>query len=373
MILPTASQLALAMECTHSFTSGLPWPKETDTGRFAFGNAAHDAAEAFLISGSYDLDAIARARDLAASERHRLAATVGHVTSLIESTIERGCMIAAELPLAYNVKTRKARIMKRKNHRDYSDRRPFEFTGTLDVVAVESGKVAVLDWKTGAPKWTDEAVWQMKYAGLAAAKLVGASEVSTALLYVDEDGIKEDVHHLDAFDMAEAADRLDLLWDDLHKGPTPPVPGVHCTANYCKLAGVCSATRAALAETVASRSALIATEEDAARVWAMLPQAEAAIKAAKEQIRHMAYKKPIPLLNGKRLAIVEQSRETIELDAHTAALVPDAAREFSTSKAAIEAALGKAAGQQLIASLRAAGAVREKTYQMVKEVKGTEA
>jgi PD-(D/E)XK nuclease superfamily len=367
-VLPSGSKIALAFECQHPWTSPTPWPKDDDPLRFAFGNAVHFYAESYAsYTDSVQPDAIAAKYNLNATDRRRFYDVACHIRVRLLNMMTDGWAIVPEVAVAYHALNGTARFIRRASHRDYSDVRRGEMAATLDIVALKPGRVRLQDWKSGRFQWRDGASWQMKFGALALARALGATEVETELNYIDEDGIRDDAHALDTFDLDEAAHELRALWPKLTSGPTPPIMGSHCVEMWCPLAGRCAATRAALAEVRSSSAVRIATPEDAARVWELLPAAEAAVKAAKAQIKEMAARSPIPLRNGKRLVVAEQSRETVSLDAHTAAMVPREALEHSTSAAAIKRALDKPAAAQLLAELRAAGAMRESTYTIVRE------
>lgn len=377
MRLPTASALDLAMSgCLHSFTAGVEPPTNEDPARFAYGNACHDVGEG-AVGGTVDVGAVARSRNLPLPDARRLAGTAEHIVRFVADRAAEGWMLWAEVPVAYEVETGRARVMRpARFHRDYSDRRPGELTGTLDLVGVRHNEAALWDWKSGLWKARDDASWQLQFGGLAVSRILGASAIDVALLYVDEEGIRMDGAHLGAFELATAAAGLRRLWRGLHAGPSAPIPGAWCTKHYCSLLGLCATTSAALAGV---RDATIATAEDAARVWAMLPVAEAALKAARAQVMAMASRSPIPLPNGKRLAVVQTERETVDLTAPGAVdVLRDAlgeraqgAIDLSTSKAAIErAAGGKKAARPALEALRDVGAFKVSTYNRLSEIEG---
>jgi hypothetical protein len=303
--------------CLHSFTSGIAWPKEVDSGQFNFGNAVHDVAEAAARLEHVDVPAIAKARGLSAPDARRLGSVAATVVDRINDLIADGWMLWPEVAVAYNPTTDTARVMRKANHRDYGDSRPGEYAATLDLIAVRPGELAVWDWKSGVFKYLDGASWQLRFGGLAVARIFGAADVAISLLYVGEDGIREDPAAMDYFSLTDAADGLRKLWADLHQGPTAPVRGVHCTKHYCKLVGRCSATRDALVQVETSHPLLgaLASPAQIANAWDAIPLAEATIKAVKEELRAMAANGPVTLPGGRRLAMVESQRETVNLAA----------------------------------------------------------
>lgn len=372
MILPSASKIELALRCQHPWTSGASWPKDGGNQYLDFGNACHDAMEGYVRGDAVDLDAIADTRNLTVTDRRRLYNVAGQIKQRIDGLVADRWMLFPEIAVAYHVASGTGRVMRKAHHRDYSDARHGELTGTLDVIGIRRGEVFTGDLKTGRWKTRDGMSWQLRFGAVAVASILGADEVSAALWYVDEDGMRDDAGTLDCFDLAEASAALKDVWPRLTGGPTPPVPGTHCVDGYCPLLGRCAATRAALAEVRTSAAVRISSPEDAARVWEMLPMAEAAVKAAKDQIKAMASREPIPLQNGKRLVVVEQQRETVRLSPKAVELVKlagaEEALEMSTSKAAIERSIGKQNAKGLIEILRSEGAIKTSTYCNVKEI-----
>ncbi len=371
--------------CLHSFTSGIQWPREVDSGQFAFGNAVHDVGEAAARLEHVDVPAIAKARGLSAPDARRLGAVAATVVDRVNELIADGWMLWPEVAIAYNPTTDTARVMRKAGHRDYSDMRPQELTATLDLIAVRPGELAVWDWKSGMFKHLDGASWQLRFGGLAVARIFGAADVAVALLYVGEDGIREDGTPMDYFDLSAAADGLRKLWTDLHQGPTAPIKGVWCTKHYCKLVGRCSATRDALVQVETSHPMLgaLANPVAIANAWDALPLAEATIRAVKEELRAMAANGPIVLPGGRRLEMVESQRETIDLAApgayailvqHLGSAV-DEAVELSTTKSALHkvayagARRGEGAKKEaaLLDDLRKAGAVRTSRFEKLDE------
>lgn len=373
MILPSASKIELALSCQHPWTSGASWPKDGGNQYLDFGNACHDTMEGYVRGDVVDLDAIADARSLTVTDRRRLYNVAHQIRQRIDGLTSAGWMLFPEVAVAFHVASGTGRIMRKAHHRDYSDARPGELTGTLDVIGIRRGEVFTGDLKTGRWKSRDGMSWQLRFGAVAVASILGADEIAAALWYVDEDGMRDDDGVLDCFDLAETAAALKDLWTRLTGGPTPPVPGPWCCDNYCALLGRCAATRAALAEVRTSAVVRINTPEDAARVWEMLPHAEAAVKAAKEQIKAMAARgETISLSSGKRLAVVEQCRESLQCTPEAVSYIELAgamgAVEHSTSKAAIERALPKPEAKNLIETLRKIGAVRESRFTVVKEI-----
>ena len=374
---PSGSSADLAVACLHSFTCGQTYP-EPDQDVFRFGNAAHDVSEHYIERGRADLPAIVKARGLGVADARRLDAVADEVVVVIEDLAAAGWLLFAEVPLAYDPLTGVARILASRGHRDYLAATPSELTGTLDIVGVKHGAVLVRDIKTSRTRRLYDGVsWQLRLGAVALAKLLGADEVHAALLYVGEEGTYTDGAILDELDLVEAAATLRALMQRVQQGPTPPVAGTWCVDHYCRALGHCAATRAALAEVASSGLVRVATPDDAARVWEMLPHAEKALEAAKAEVMAMALRSPIPLPGGRRLVVQQVTQERIgRLTPRAEQMVREAgaaeALDSTTSAAAIKRCLAKPAAMQLLADLRNEGCLKTSTYDKACVVKEKE-
>ena len=177
----------------------------------------------------------------------RFRAVAGNLLAWIDETRAdtRG---AAEVAYAYHVENGTGRVMKRADHRDYSDARPGELVGTADLVMRDGERIVVVDFKTGVRARDTGAAdtMQMRFLGLAVARAYNAAEVDVMLLHVDEGGVYPDVAALTAWDLDDTADDLRALSTAL-ASQSVPRPGVHCTGMYCPIVAQCPATKAAMA------------------------------------------------------------------------------------------------------------------------------
>jgi len=210
----------------------------------------------------------------------------------------------------------------------------------------------------------------VRFAAMAIAKLVGADSASGSLLYVDERGVREVSASWECWDLDSTADVLRRIHETTSGAPTPPVPGEWC--KRCNILGKCSATALAVRD-VESVATSIATAEDAARIHELMPALEKALKLARERIREMASRAPIPLSSGKRLVVQERTRTTVsdltpEAVAYLNAQQLQAALEFSTSAAAIKRVGGAKVERQVMAHLKEMGCVKESVYTTLAEV-----
>lgn len=371
MKLPTASAFDLAARCAHPWTSGIVWSKPDDPTVFAFGNAVHTCAEHAIDRAAVDVVQVGRDYSLGKDDTRRLGATARNALDWIAARADEGWLMLAEVGAAFNTRTGRVRLIDRHAHRTSNQAREHELLGIIDLVCVRHGEVMVADWKTGT--WQRDAApgLQVRFAAMCMARMVGADAASGRLLYVDERGVREVSEQLESWDLDETASVLTRVYAATSGGPTPPVPGDWC--KRCNILGKCSATALAMRE-VESVASSIQTADDAARVWAMLPALEQAIKLARDRIKDMAGREPIQLGNGKRLLVQERSRETV------GALTPEAvaylqrndlqdALEFSTSAAAIRRVGGAKKEREATQALREMGCVRESAYTTLAEVK----
>ena len=283
MIIPSGSKIGLVMACQHPCTAVTEWPEQEPGESAEIGNDTHGALETV---------ALGEAPAKLSSDKARAAYLRGR--EILDALMDAGesWMLVPELAIAYHVETSTARPLKKAHHRDYSDLRTGEIPATLDLVGARRGDLLVLDWKTGLKIEHDgRTTWQMRFCGLAAARMFGASDVRVTLAYIGDSYQGTPSVLLDAWDLDEAAQEPRDLWRKIHAGPQPPKPGPHCTRDYCPLIGQCEATRAALASLAPTPIERV-TRENAAKAWELLPRAEAALKAVKAEILKLASREP---------------------------------------------------------------------------------
>ncbi|HHM12440.1 MAG TPA: DUF2800 domain-containing protein, partial [Planctomycetaceae bacterium] len=299
-----------------------------------------------------------------------------------------GASWASEVAFAWDPRTDTARELGRGMDRDYSSANEVEICGTCDVVGITDESVVIIDYKTG---WGAMAgpgeLMQTRFYALAAARTYGKRQAIVGLIHIREDGssyYRQDV--LEFLDLEEIAGELGWLIlnvADAKKDGATPVLGEHC--RYCPAFRNCPAQQAAFA-LVLNEPVVEITQDNAAAVWERIRAAKKIIEQADKAVRMVAEIEPVELGNGKVLAAVETTRESIDggkavgpLKARFGDDVVDAACKISTSKAAIERALrpvAKAQGvplaklkREAMEELSKAGAVTRKVIRSVKEVR----
>lgn len=374
MRLPTASKIALASSCSFSWSAQAPRaPREAFSAAADKGNAVHAVAEA-LVRGE--------AVEWATLDPEVAALSRGAEAFLRDHAHENR---RAEVPLAYDVETGKAREMPGGKHRAYSTARASEVVGTTDILATAT----ILDWKTGRGVRSERAGEspQLRTLALAAARAFGWREVQVGYIHLEQGDYLADLETLGAWELDEHADLLARIHDEIKTGGQVPRPGPHCHDGWCPIRSVCPATTAALAKIDAAAAAfvpasfVVANDDDARRARVCLKLVDDARGSLERSLKdYLRQAGPLDLGNGKAYGVREATRETVELTQDGAQLVIDAgagdALEFGTSAEAIGRALavtmtarGEAtrAKKALIERLREVGCVRSTSYERFEE------
>lgn len=307
---PSASHLALAQLCAHPFTSGIRWPYEEQSDAGAFGDIVHSGAEA-IETGEAVFPALYAGLDDA--EARKLYRCVDAARDLLALTPPQD-EAHAELELRYHVDTGRVRQAKRGDARA-----PGEWTVRIDWVGVRNGVVLVRDWKTGKQSYTANAKAnpQVRLGAVAAARFFGVRRARVELVHLDEDGHTVDGADFDALDLGAIAAEMRALRRSLTRGPTPPVPGAHCTQQFCKLRGICPATLSALAtaQPVGERFSIEIRDAEHAR-WTLerLAGAQAALDSVKNAVAEFARTTPVPMPGGMVYGWREASDRHVDAD-----------------------------------------------------------
>jgi len=311
---PSASHLALAALCAHPWTSGIRWPEDrSDAGDF--GTRVHLGAES-LVSGEPAYPAVFAG--LSESERADLLAHVEQARAFLEAVRARGVVWErAELRLGYHVESSTARETAR-----FEPKEPGTWTAKGDYCAeMSDGRLLVVDWKTGRQQLTEHAGRnpQVRLQALAAARWLGVRRVRVVLVYLEADRYETSAADFGPWELAEIAEEARELRASLRRGPTPPVPGSHCTERYCPLRGVCAATTSALAAVQPLERPLlpvIQSDEHALFTLQRIAGAEAALGEIKHALAEWARTRPIDLPDGRRYGW--RQHETRRVDVSTA-------------------------------------------------------
>ena len=256
------------------------------------------------------------------------------------------------------------------------------FCGTADLVLdFADGVPLVIDHKSWSPGRDVDARAQLRTLALFVARATGRETVRTATLLVGDDEARIVMGDtLDAFELD--AEAYDLRADIARIPNAEPMPGPHCAGRYCPCVATCEATTEAMDHTLPAEmlvrkhrlSPVIVDAEHAAWTYAALRMVEAATdEIGKALKRYADAHGGIALPDGTVYAGHETTRETIDLAVPGAVESVEAAGAeeaigYSTSKAAIERAIGKAS-KSLVAELAAIGAIKSSTFTTYKAVK----
>ena len=291
---PTGSGLGRAIACPAS--CALPGAKSTSAASVQ-GSATHRAIELAITSGNFDA-----------------------LPDVARECIGDGEVIAVERTYALDIVRGKARHLGDRLERDYSGRNEGEVCLTIDLVTRSAnGRVRVTDWKSRERVTAVRDNWQMRGAAMAALMVEGSKDgVADAVLAYLDDG-ETDQAEVDAFDAADWWEQLYGFYEKLCGEPTADIhEGPWC--KYCDAAPFCPAkTRLAVAMigelTGIEGSILEMTAEQAGRAWDKAKDVEALLDRVQKALRERAKREPLPLANGRRLALVESSRTSLDTKA----------------------------------------------------------
>lgn len=289
--LPTGSSLARAMECAASCT--LPSAAHTSEAS-AQGTTNHAIVEAGILSGNLD-----------------------GLPGVVRECIGAGTVIAVERTYALDMVTGAARVLGDRLQRDYSALRGNEMALTVDLVLRMPGGIRVVDWKSRERATPVRENWQMRCAAVAAWTAEAASGTLEIVLAYLNDG-ETDGCEADALDVAAWAGDIAALHRRLleYDSATRIHSGPWC--KYCPSVSWCpQQTRLALAmmgELSAVEGGVAAmTDEQAGNAWEKLRAFQALADKVETALRTRARQTPLPLSNGRRLALVEQrGRESVD-------------------------------------------------------------
>lgn len=317
--IPTCSGLERALACPHSLT--LPERATKQTDGMAYGNAAHKYLEnlARRLAGHPNPP---EALEGVPVEFHArlLALDTTPLAALIEGADEVRCEQAMAL------RGGRGEWLSLSGHRNYGDAtEDTHLYGTADLIIRRDEDILVLDWKTG---WQDLPAPEnsAQLSGLALMAVMADPGVVTAKVAY---GIVTD----DALLIQEPVSPVPLLHllgvvEDMRKDSAEPRPGSHCVG--CKSFAFCKAQTALAAslgggelEKTGKLIAVNLTPETASVAWDRLLLLKALCEEAESILKLYAESQPIPRPNGKELAAIEVTRETIDPDAAELILEPE--------------------------------------------------
>lgn len=370
----TASGLERAMRCPESMIL----PVVSSTSEAAEKGTWRHAFLASLASGLSVTDALA-----ALPEQYRDICAALPIEELPVT-------LTAELAVAYDVSSGKARIIGTNVDRNYGELAAAEIAGTADVVGLSNGTALVLDWKSVGSRDRASDSYQLRFLALAVARIYGVETVRAEIVRLGDGGeVYRNWHVFEAMDLdVFAAELRAWLASDGGRGLSE---GPWC--HYCSSFAFCPA-KASLAVAVAEGKALAPAEEMLPLTPTRAGVAWVRLRAAKQLIAHVERaviatldenQGELPLPDGRTLRrVVKPGNERLDGDVTYAAVrdlygqaVADAAVERHATKAAIKNALRPLLTKRgelgkgetaVLERVRAAGGVERKPSSSIEEV-----
>ncbi len=294
----------------------------------------------------------------------------------------------AEIALAYDIATGKARVAGYNLGRNYGPLAPTEIPLSLDWVGVQDRKAIVLDYKTGAAVTSAKRNWQLKLGALAIANAMsgyGLQTVVVAAVYTRSGRPQFDYAEFNSFDLDGFAEDLRGAYaewknegSNAANGDFRYTTGPHC--KFCPSASYCVATNS-LIRAMANKPGEVADEiistlekGDPRAAYKNLSAAKAALKAVEAKID--AYAKNTPIELGDGVVYGEKTgggREEIDgavaydtLTAEYGQHIADEAVERSATKTSIKNALkgitSATSERDVFDAIRKAGGIKFKRF-----------
>lgn len=300
--------------------------------------------------------------------------------------------LATEVTFAWCYETGKVRELGRNLGRDYSDAKPTEIVGTIDVVGVGPEEVYVADYK--GFEWVSARSPQLLFAAFCASKVYSRHHATTEVMQLDGSG-RRNRATMDTFDLwafeAKLREMVTAIIDaqeQFDDGLWPTVTeGKHC--KYCPAFDSCPAKTRLLREMTAPEDGPFslrldeATAADAYRKWLIMKDLT---KRVGEALYGYASEHPIDLGDGRVFGPREKAgKESLDGDIAYAQIrefygqeIADIATGRTATKEGIKAAAkaAKAAGkvktikegeEGMLALIRANNGAKRKTSTVIGE------
>lgn len=357
---PTASTLWLAELCPASHV--LPQVRESSTA------CSRGAAVHKYLERAPQIGKTAALLELEPAYRELCA-------ELDPTRLPRGLR---EVAFAYRLDTHSAVLLGQGEARSYPDASELA-CGTVDVLSVS--EAAVWDYKSGWPLRAAESL-QLQALALYAARTFGWLRVTAGHLRIERDRLYPDAIEFGPVDLAAIHVRVARIYKRHAQAAMAPgqevYPGPHCTS--CAAAPAYPATTlliAQVAQALNSEAALESLAAQPEKAWVFVQRTSDLIDRLRAELKRQAALSPIPLENGKRLAVVPVERRHVNgrlaLPILQDALGKEALRCTTVSLGALEKVAGRAGARSLLERLAAAGAVEAATEQHLREVRAEEA
>jgi hypothetical protein len=234
----SASRVNLFLKCGYWARPDILGPPNESGPGAHYGIAVHSLTEALSKPGTIiDYDAISKQHDLTSQQINQAKADAFALYTWHQKHI--GGQKYHEQKVAFNTKTRTARVLTKPEPRDYSECSPEEFPGTADLISVKDDAACVIDYKTGHTPW-EIYKDQLNFLGLAASKIYERSRIVCIVLKVSNGECYPHYWVLDQQKLDEFENKFVSAFERVPE--CEPSPGPHCISLYCPLAGTCPAT-----------------------------------------------------------------------------------------------------------------------------------
>lgn len=220
-----------------------------------------------------------------------------------------------EQKIAYNPFKDDARYLTSKAERDYSEKKPFEFAGTMDFGLINrpNNQLPVfMDWKSGISHYDAENNGQLRSIGTGMSRIDESCKNGAIVLIVriDDDFIEPYEAELTAKQFNDHREKLKAAWENASsKNPSMRV-GSHCATHYCQALEICPAHVGPLAMRDAMEGVL-----DPEQLGHLYSRYQAAVKALDRMgdwfQRGIRNNGPFQTDTGKWVDIGQTTKETI--------------------------------------------------------------
>lgn len=349
---------------------GCPWPwgrevvAETDVGEPArFGSAVHELIERRLLGKPWPIRSVEARWSLPSASRANLQKRATEACDVLKAWLSgenpwrtkfRRLHVERSFALDLRSRMRQARFLKRGANEDHEyECEPWEFPGTADVIALDSGRLAVIDHKTGHIVGSPTENDQLLSLALTATYLWPESEWKNGIIV----GILHAPGDCAPTLYADTIPEVDLLrhYEKLrvahvNEGSGLLRPGPYC--KWCQVFSECPTNAPALGEITKTRLDELTTPEAVGSAYERLKdfqrRFESLAGVVDAEIRSFVSKNGFALTpSGKTLEFHEESRDNL-------------------SKASIVRALGDVKGGREIERLRKLGAIEKTTRKVLK-------
>ena len=258
---------------------------------------------------------------IAGTENHSKIEEGDLTRPVVREILSDATDVRHEVAYALDVSTRRVREIGVGIGRDYGKLGESEVALTVDLECRKQGTWWVPDWKSRERVTTARDNWQVRCAVTAVMGRHGADMAVGAIAYLDDSEI--DCAPFDAFhvlgfwsDLERMVARIRAAQAAVARGETLDVSaGPWC--KYCPSLPYCPAhARLALSllgelEQIDAAVAGL-TVEQCGRAWELLKRYDAIADRVKESIRTRARSEYIPLGSGRRLALIESTRRSLD-------------------------------------------------------------